>query len=132
MFPAQLIAHVPYTVIAALVGIVLVVVYEIDREENHMIMDMPLINMGSQNIFVLSFGYCVGKLPPDFMGFPVIYLSRLKGLYQMVGEIVPLVYGLGEGKAELNVCRFIGAAKGGHKHFFISLCRILDIVKGFV
>ena len=85
MFPAQLIAHVPYAVIAALIGIVLVVVYEIDRTENHMIMDMPLINMGSQNILMLSFGYCVGKLPPDFMGFSVIDFPRLKGLYQMVG-----------------------------------------------
>lgn len=40
MFPAQLIAHVPYTVIAALVGIVLVVVYEIDRAENNVVMDI--------------------------------------------------------------------------------------------
>ena len=82
MFPAQLIAHVPYAVIAALVGIVLVVVYEIDRAENHMIMDMSFVNVSS--------------------------------------------------KTKLNVCRFIGAAKRGHKYFFISLCGILDIVKGFV
>ena len=80
---------------------------------------------------MLSFGYSVGKLPPDFMGGLIVYFSRLKGLYQMVGEIVALVYGLGEGKGKLNVCCFIGAAKGGHKHFFISLCRVLDIVKGF-
>ena len=85
MFPAQLIAHVPYAVIAALIGIVLVVVYEIDRAENHMIMNMSLVNVGSQNILMLSFGYCVGKLPSDFMGGLIIDLSRLKGLYQMVG-----------------------------------------------
>ena len=85
MFPAQLIAHVPYAVIAALVGIVLVVVYEIDRAENHMIMDMSFVNVSSQNIFVLPFGYCVCKLPSDFMGGLIIDLSRLKGLYQMVG-----------------------------------------------
>ena len=85
MFPAQLIARVPYAVIAALVGIVLVVVYEIDRAENHMIMDMSFVNVSSQNIFVLPFGYCVCKLPSDFMGGLIIDLSRLKGLYQMVG-----------------------------------------------
>jgi len=132
MFPAQLIAHVPYTVIAALVGIVLVVVYEIDRAKNNVVMDMPLVNVSSQNIFVLTFGYCVGKLPPDFMGFSVIDFSRLKGLYQMVGEVVALIQRLRQSKCKFNVCRFIGAAKGGHKHFFIGLCRILDIVKGFV
>ena len=85
MFPALLIAQVPYTGIAALVGIVLVVVYEIDRAENHMIMDMSFVNVSSQNIFVLPFGYCVCKLPSDFMGGLIIDLSRLKGLYQMVG-----------------------------------------------
>ena len=85
MLPAQLVAHIPYAVIAALIGIVLVVVNKIDRAKNDVIMDMPFVYMGSQNIFMLSFGYCVGKLPPDFMGFSVIDFPRLKGLYQMVG-----------------------------------------------
>ena len=34
---------------------------------------------------MLPFGYCVGKLPPDFMGGLIVYFSRLKGLYQVVG-----------------------------------------------
>ena len=33
--------------------------------------------------------------------------------------------------AELNVCRFIGAAERGHKHFSVRLVRVFDIVKGF-
>ena len=85
MFPAQLIAHVPYTVIAALVGIVLVVVYEIDRAENNVVMNVSFVNVRRQDIFMLPFGYCVGKLPPYFMGGLIVYLSRLKGLYQVVG-----------------------------------------------
>ena len=60
-------------------------VYKIDRAKNHMIMNMSLVNVGSQNILMLSFGYCVGKLPPDFMGGLIVHFSRLKGLYQMVG-----------------------------------------------
>ena len=44
-----------------------------------------IVNVSSQNIFVLPFGYCVCKLPSDFMGGLIIDLSRLKGLYQMVG-----------------------------------------------
>ena len=64
---------------------------------------------------------------------PVSYthLSRLTGLYQMVGEIVPFLYGLCKRKSELNVCRFIAAPKGGHKHFPVCFIRVLDIVKGF-
>jgi len=30
-------------------------------------MDVPLINMGSQNVFVPPFGYLVGKPPPDLV-----------------------------------------------------------------
>ena len=46
---------------------------------------------------MLSFGYSVGKLPPDFMGGLIVYFSRLKGLYQMVGEIVAPCLWLGRG-----------------------------------
>ena len=51
MFPTQLIAYVPYAVIAALVGIVLVVVYKINRTENNVVMDMPLVSSGGLNCF---------------------------------------------------------------------------------
>ena len=50
----------------------------------------------------------------------------------MVGEIVPFLYGLCKRKSELNVCRFIAAPKGGHKHFPVCFIRVLDIVKGIV
>ena len=37
---------------------------------------------------MLSLCYRVGKLFPDFVGFLIIHFPRLKGLYQMVGEVV--------------------------------------------
>ncbi len=40
IFPAQLVAHVPYAVIAPFVGIVFVMVYEIHRAKNNVVMDM--------------------------------------------------------------------------------------------
>ena len=61
------------------------VVYEVYGTKNDVVMDMPLVNMGSQNIFVLSFCYCVGKLPPDLMGFLIVHFPRRKGLYQVKG-----------------------------------------------
>ena len=45
IFPAQLVAHVPYAVIAALIGIVFVVVYEIDRAENNVVMNVSFVNV---------------------------------------------------------------------------------------
>ena len=80
---------------------------------------------------MLSLCYRVGKLFSDFVGFLIIYFSRLKGLYQMVGEIVPFLYGLCKRKSELNVCCFVTAPKRGHKHFSVCFIRVLDIVKGF-
>ena len=60
------------------------VVNKIDRTKNDMVMDMPFIYVGSQDVFMLSLCYCVGKLFSDFVGFLIIYFSRLKGLYQKI------------------------------------------------
>ena len=38
---------------------------------------------------------------------------------------------LREGIAELNICRFIGAAERGYEHFPVRFVRVFDIVKGF-
>ena len=64
------------------------VVYEIDRAENDVVMNVSLVYMRSKDVFILPLCYCVGKLFPDFMGFLVIHFPRRKGLYQMVGEVV--------------------------------------------
>ena len=53
-----------------------------------MVMNVSLVYMGGKDVFILSLCYRVGKLLPDFMGFLVVHFPRLKGLYQMVGEIV--------------------------------------------
>ena len=45
---------------------------------------------------------------------------------------LPLIQRLRQSKTKLNVCRFIRAAERGHKHFFVGLCGILDIVKSLV
>ena len=47
VLPTQLIAHIPYAVVAALIGIVLMVVNKVDRAKNDVVMDMPLVYVGS-------------------------------------------------------------------------------------
>ena len=83
--PAQLVTHVPYAVIRPFVGNVLVMIYEVDRAENNVIMDMSLVNVRREYILMLPLCYRVGKLLSDFMGFLIIDFPRLKGLYQMKG-----------------------------------------------
>ena len=81
--PAQFVAHIPYAVIRPLVRNVLVMIYEVDRAENNVVMDMPLVNVRREYIFMLPLCYRVGKLPPDLMGFLIVHFSRRKGLYQV-------------------------------------------------
>ena len=81
----QLVAHVPYAVIAPFVGIVFMVVYKVHRAKNDMVMDVSFVNVRREYILMLPLCYRVGKLLSDFMGFLIIYFPRLKGLYQMKG-----------------------------------------------
>ena len=131
VFPAQPVADVAYSVIGALVGNILVVVYKVYRTKNDVVMDMPFIYVSGKDVFILPLCYRVGKLFSDFMGFLIIDFPRLKRLYQMVCEVVSSVKSLRQCKSELNICRFIAAPERGHQHFPVRLVRVLDIVKGF-
>ena len=131
VFPAQPDADVAYSVIGALVGNILVVVYKVYRTKNDVVMDMPFIYVSGKDVFILPLCYRVGKLFSDFMGFLIIDFPRLKRLYQMVCEVVSSVKSLRQCKSELNICRFIAAPERGHQHFPVRLVRVLDIVKGF-
>ena len=86
VFPAQPVADVAYSVIGALVGNILVVVYKVYRTKNDVVMDMPFIYVSGKDVFILPLCYRVGKLFSDFMGFLIIDFPRLKRLYQMVCE----------------------------------------------
>ena len=66
-------------------SMVLVMIYEVDRAENNMIVYMPLVNVRREYILMLPLCYRVGKLPPDFMGFLIVHFPRRKGLYQVKG-----------------------------------------------
>lgn len=57
VFSAQLVAGPAYFVIAALVGMIVLVVGEADRIENQIVMNMSLINMGSKHKLVLATPY---------------------------------------------------------------------------
>ena len=52
---------------------------------NNVIMDMSLVNVRREYILMLPLCYCVGKLPPDLMGFLIVHFPRRKGLYQVKG-----------------------------------------------
>ena len=85
MLRTQLIIQMSDVIVGLFTVMVFLMIDVICSTENDVVMNVSFVNVSSQNIFVLPFGYCVCKLPSDFMGGLIIDLSRLKGLYQMVG-----------------------------------------------
>ena len=93
-------------------------------------MDMALVNVRCQHIGVLALQNLVGQPPPDLVGLLRRGLAGGKGLYQVMGQIVPFLHRLGQQHFKFYIRRFIGTAKGGHQHFLVCLVWVLDVVKG--
>ena len=83
MFSTQPIAGPAYLVIAAFVGMVVLVVGEADRIKNQMVVNMSLVNMGGKYKLVLTTQYFFCQLHPNLMGLIWQHLPRLKGLDQV-------------------------------------------------
>lgn len=130
VFFAQPVADPAYLMVAALVGMVVLVVGEADRIEDQMIMNMSLINMGGKYKLVLATQYFFYQLHPDLMGFRSGDLPRLKGLDQVATQVCAFVDGMAACPAELNVGGFGGAAEGGHQQLPVGFVGIADIVNG--
>ena len=131
VFPAQSVADAADLCVAFAVGNVLLMLRKIHGTENDVIMAMLLVDVGGDDILILATENFIGKLPPNLVGLRIADLTRLKGLYQMVSEIVAFLHGKQTCFFKLKVCGFHGAAERGHQQLIVGLCRINDIVNGF-
>ena len=61
---------------------------KIHSTENDVIMAMLLVDVGSDDILILAAENFIDKLLPDLVGLYIADLTQIKGLYQMVSEIV--------------------------------------------
>ena len=113
--------------IAALVGMVVLVVGEADRIENQMVVNMPLINMGGKYKLVLTTQYFFCQLHPDLMGFLCGDFPGLKGLDQVAAQVCALVDGMAACPFKFNVGGFGGAAEGGYQQLPVRLVGITNI-----
>ena len=91
MFLTQPVTLIPYLVIAFLVGNILAVCREIHRTKYDVVMDMPLVYVGSQYILIFTAKNLVRKLLSYAVGFLIADLSGRKRLYQMMSAVIPLV-----------------------------------------
>ena len=131
VFPAQPVADTANLRVAFAVGNVLLMLRKIHGTENNMVMAMLLVDVSSNDILILAAEDFIGKLPPDLVGLRIADLTRLKCLYQVVGEIVAFLHGKQPCFFKLKVCGFHGAAERGHQQLIVGLCRINDIINGF-
>ena len=91
VFLTKPVAGAPDISITLFVGNVLALIDHIHGTKNDVIMDVALINMGSQHIGIFPLQHFIGKLLPDLMGLFRRGLAGGKGLYQVVGQIVALL-----------------------------------------
>ena len=69
MFLTQPVTFIAYLIIAFLVGNILAVCRKIDRTKYDVVMDMPLVYVGSKHIFIFSPKNLVRKLLSYAVGF---------------------------------------------------------------
>lgn len=81
MFPTQTVTLISYLVIALFVGVVLVMIYEINRTKYDVVVNMPLVYVGGYDILIFAAQNLICKLLSDFVSFLITDLSRCKGLY---------------------------------------------------
>ena len=116
--------------VASLIAVVVLVIHEADGIENQVVMNMPLVNVGGQNKFILAAQDLLCELHADFVGFLRGDLPRGKGLYQVAAQVVALVDGMAACPSKFNIRCLRGAAIGGYQQFPIRLGWIADIVNG--
>ena len=107
MLFANAVAGTAYFVIAALVGMVVLVILKTDCIENQVVMNVILVYVGGEYKLVLATQYFFCQLHPDFMGFIGGNIPRLKGLDQVPRQIGALVDGMSAGPGKLTTARYL-------------------------
>ena len=116
--------------IAALVGMVVLVIRKADGIEDQVVMDVIPVCVGGQDELIPAAQDLPCQLHADLMGLLRRDLPRLKGLDQVTAQVRSLVDGMAAGPGKFDIRSLGGAAIGGYKQFSVRLFRVADIVNG--
>ena len=116
--------------IAALVGMIVLMICKADGVENQAVMHMVTVYVGGQDKLIPAAQDFFCKLHADLMGLLRRDLPRLKGLDQVAAQVRSLVDGVAAGPGKFDIRSFGGAAIGGDQQLSIRLFRVTDIVNG--
>ena len=105
--------------IAALVGMVVLVIRKADGVEDQVIMDVIPVYVGGQDKLIPAAQNFFCQLHADLMGLLRRDLPRLKGLDQVTAQVRSLVDGMAAGPGKFDIRSFGGAAIGGHQQLYL-------------
>ena len=116
--------------IAALVGMVVLVIRKADGVEDQVVMDVIPVYVGGQDELIPAAQDLPRQLHADLMGLLRRDLPRLKGLDQVAAQVRSLVDGVAAGPGKFDIRGLGGAAIGGDQQLSVRLFRVADIVNG--
>ena len=130
VFLADPVAGTADEVIAALVGMVVLMIRKADGIENQVVMNMIPVYVGGQDKLIPAAQDLPCQLHADLMGLLRRDLPRLERLDQVAAQVRPLVDGVAAGPGKFDIRGLGGAAIGGDQQLSIRLFRVTDIVNG--
>ena len=116
--------------IAALVGMVVLMIRKADGIEYQVVMDVIPVYVSGQDELIPAAQDIPCQFHADLMGLLRRDLPRLKGLDQVAAQVRSLVDGVAASPGKFNIRGFSGAAIGGYKQLSVRLFRVADIVNG--
>ena len=116
--------------IAALVGMIVLVIRKADGIEDQVVMNMIFVCVSGKYKLIPAAQDLPCQLHADLMGLLRRDLPRLKGLDQVAAQVRPLVDGVAAGPGKFDIRSFGGAAIGGDKQLPVRFLRVADIVNG--
>ena len=117
-------------VIAALVGLVVLMILKADGVEEQVVLDVIPVCVGGQDKLLPAAQDLPCPLHADLMGLLRRDLPRLKGLDQVAAQVRSLVDGMAAGPGKFDIRSLGGAAIGGYKQLSVCLFWVADIVNG--
>ena len=131
VFLTEPVADLAHIVVNPLVALVCVVVHEVNRIENQVVMNMVFVNVSGQHILIFSFEDFICELLADLVGKLRRDLSDFKGLDHMTGydpdRSHPFLLGYFPRPFKFSRCGLAGTAVGRDQQLLVGLFGIQNV-----
>ena len=131
VFLTEPVADLAHIIVNPLIALICVVVHEVNRIENQVVMNMVFVNVSGQHILIFSSEDFICKLLADLVGKLRCDLSDFKGLDHMTGydpdRIHPFLLGYLPRPFKFPRCGLAGTAVGRDQQLLVCLFGIQNV-----